>query len=406
MLNAGHHKKWREVRTKTASSYTLQTSTTTVFHHHPHIVDFQNQVVMVNYSSIASSLLILIVSSSHGFAPASLSRVAGNSLTSITQLNAIGVLARKAKEAEVRQYCETGIDDETMAKVREMKENLEKIPSIAEWDKTGPGPVQRGLTKRKGTITVIAEYKRTFTIASGFADEMFEPKVMSPTFREFGAAAVAVLADQRMGKCTYEDIKDVVEEQEEARGDVPGPLPVISSDLIVDEVQIARSAAAGAKAVLLNYSISGKKTDFFIKCSRALGMETLVGVSTKEEAQAAIDAGGRIIVVTGIDDADEKASVVADLNIPEGAAICTVASILANNNKALEEIEEAWLLRDKGFNAVFVSDCLYKSGNDPSEHAGAIIRGMIAKSSVKWASAKSMGGKGEGAREYLGDILM
>jgi hypothetical protein len=31
---------------------------------------------------------------------------------------------------------------------------------------------------------------------------------------------------------------------------------------------------------------------------------------------------------------------------------------------------------------------------------------MAAKSSVKWASAKAMGGKGEGAREYLGDIMM
>ena len=79
---------------------------------------------------------------------------------------------------------------------------------------------------------------------------------------------------------------------------------------------------------------------------------------------------------------------------------------LANDNKALEEVEEAWVLRDQGFTSVWVSDALYKSGNDPSEHSGAIIRAMCAKSSVKWASAKAMGGKGEGAREYLGDILM
>jgi indole-3-glycerol phosphate synthase len=31
---------------------------------------------------------------------------------------------------------------------------------------------------------------------------------------------------------------------------------------------------------------------------------------------------------------------------------------------------------------------------------------MKAKSSVKYASPKARSGKGEGAREYLGDILM
>ena len=33
------------------------------------------------------------------------------SRNSLTALNAIGVLARKAKEAEVRQYCEAGLTD-------------------------------------------------------------------------------------------------------------------------------------------------------------------------------------------------------------------------------------------------------------------------------------------------------
>lgn len=266
--------------------------------------------------------------------------------------------------------------------------------------------MQQGLTKRKGTIAIVAEYKRSFVVKSGFMDDMFEPELMSPTFREFGAKGIAVLADKRMGGCTYEDITKIVKEQESAKGKMPEPVPVICSDLIVDEVQIARSAAAGAHAVLIFHAVAGEKTELFIKCARALGMEAIVGVSSKEEAQIVIDAGARMIAVTGVDDVDDKAAVITDLNVPDGAAVCTIATILANDNKALEEVEEAWVCRDKGFNAVWVSDCLYKNGGDPAEHAGAIIRGMAAKSSVKWASAKAMGGKGEGAREYLGDILM
>jgi len=73
---------------------------------------------------------------------------------------------------------------------------------------------------------------------------------------------------------------------------------------------------------------------------------------------------------------------------------------------SLQEVEEVWVLRDMGFNAVWVSDTLYKSGNDPVEHPSAIIRSMCAKSSVKYASARAKSGRGEGAKEYLGDIMM
>ena len=78
----------------------------------------------------------------------------------------------------------------------------------------------------------------------------------------------------------------------------------------------------------------------------------------------------------------------------------------ARDDKEFQEIEEAWICRDKGFNCVWVNDVLYKGGNDAQEHPGAIISSMKAKSSVKWASPKARSGKGEGAREYLGDIMM
>ena len=168
----------------------------------------------------------------------------------------------------------------------------------------------------------------------------------------------------------------------------------------------------GAEAIVLSPDLFGgdwEKVKLFHQCAKAINLESIVSVSTKEEAQSAVDIGATILYVLNAgetDSVDEKVDVVSDLNIPEGVAICTIANILANQNKALEEVEEAWICRDKGFNAVWASDALYKSGNDPVEHAGAIISSMKAKSSVKYASARAKGGKGEGAREYLGDILM
>uniref|UniRef100_A0A7S4QWQ1 indole-3-glycerol-phosphate synthase n=1 Tax=Ditylum brightwellii TaxID=49249 RepID=A0A7S4QWQ1_9STRA len=322
-----------------------------------------------------------------------------------TELHAIGVLARKAKEMSVRKYVEDGVEENVMAKVKEMKSGLDSVSL----DGDEAGPLQQALTKRKGTISLIAEYKRRLMDdKAGYIDEIFSPKIMSPTFREFGATALAVMADERMGGCTYEDVAMFVEEQKKAQGDMPGPLPVISSDLIVDELQLAQAAAVGAKAVTITLGVvSAEKVSFYLKAAKTLDLEVIVNVATAEQAQAAVDAGATLICVAGVDGAENKKAVIADLIVPEGnKAVCKIANIVAKNNQQLEEVEEAWICRDAGFNAVWVSDALYKGGSDPVEHPGAIIKSMIAKSSVKWASPKARSGKGEGAREYLGDILM
>jgi len=323
--------------------------------------------------------------------------------SSSTSLDAIGVFVRKAKEADVRRYCEKGPTASVLALLQQIKDARHDEDDLRKHD---VGELQSLLTKRRGTITVIAEYKRKLE-GSGFLTEVPSPETLSPVFREFGAAAVAVLADERMGGCSYDDVVAILEEQRGATGDVPGPLPVISSDLVVDEIQIAQAADAGVKAVTTTYGVVGaEKVRQFVKDARALGLEVFVNVGSAEEAQGAVDAGASIISVAGLDGADSKCAVIKPLSVPEGRHVCTVANILAKNNKALEEVEEAWLCRDKGFNCVWVSDALYKSGNDPVEHPGAIIQSMKAKSSVKYASPKARSGKGEGAREYLGDIMM
>ena len=50
-----------------------------------------------------------------------------------------------------------------------------------------------------------------------------------------------------------------------------------------------------------------------------------------------------IVCVAGLDDADSKAGVTDRLVVPEGRSAYAVATILAKDNKALEEVEEAWL---------------------------------------------------------------
>ena len=185
-----------------------------------------------------------------------------------------------------------------------------------------------------------------------------------------------------------------------------------NQDLIVDPIQLCRSAALGAHAVVLHLNVVGlEKAKYLQDCAKnGLQLETIFAVSNRKDAIVAWkEIGTSMIYVIGVDSMEEKIDIAEglqeEIQKEEGnptsphknSKVCIIANILA---------KEAWVCRDKGFNAVWVSDALYKSGNDPTEHCGAIIKSMTAKSSVKWASAKARSGKGEGAREYLGDILM
>jgi indole-3-glycerol phosphate synthase len=319
-----------------------------------------------------------------------------------TSLYAVGALVRKAKEAALREYVAGGIEDNVMQKYNEIKAATDQP-----WSPSSEmGPLQMDLTKRKGTITVIAEYKRKL-IDSGYIKEVFEPAILSNEFREFGANAMAVMCDERMGGCSYEDLKVVIEEQRRSQNDVPGPIKIINNDVIIDELQIARTAAYGAHAVLITLGIVGEELALqLLKACAAVNLEAIVAVSSVDEAQAAVDMGATMISVINVDGVDAKVELLKGLKMPEDRTVTTIANIAARMDKGLEEVEEAWAVRDKGYNCAWIADALYKAGNSINEHPGAIVKSMRAKSSLKWASPVAKSGRGEGAREYLGDILM
>jgi indole-3-glycerol phosphate synthase len=104
-----------------------------------------------------------------------------------------------------------------------------------------------------------------------------------------------------MGGCTYADMQTFVEDQRRSRNDVPGPVAVINNDLIIDELQIARTAAYGVSAVVLSLDLLGKdETTKMLKAAKEVDVEAIVAVSSKEEAQQAIGIGARMISVVNV----------------------------------------------------------------------------------------------------------
>lgn len=84
-----------------------------------------------------------------------------------------------------------------------------------------------------------------------------------------------------------------------------------------------------------------------------------------------------------------------------------IAFVSTYDDRALQEAEDCWVLRDAGFNAVWASEVLYKFGMEDGEHFISVIKAMKSKGSVKYARASgAFTGKGEGAKEYLGYLEM
>jgi len=298
-------------------------------------------------------------------------------------------LAKKAKEAEVqlrRQAAEADPNNPVLKR-------LAILDTVQAASQKKPYRVMEALKKPKGTLTLVAEYRRK--MKSGFIKEMLEPVFLSRVFRMAGAKVAAVYTDPNIGGCTLQDLKEIVEEQASSKGEYPGPLPVVAHDLIVSEFQLAEIAEAGASGCTISLSLNGKeRTKELSEAASKLGLEVIVQVNNEEEIKEAVEMGAEMIGIKAL----TERLVELYSHIP--------AFLDRYSDEGLAEVEDAWNLRTLGYSTVWVGDVIYKGGMDLHEGTKALIKALIAKSSVTWGRAKGKSGKGEGAKEYLGTILM
>jgi indole-3-glycerol phosphate synthase len=78
-------------------------------------------------------------------------------------------------------------------------------------------------------------------------------------------------------------------------------VPVLRKDFIIDPVQLDETGSLGADAILLIGSLLGERLPEFVERAHALGIEPLVEVHTREEAEAAIGTGAKLIGVNNRD---------------------------------------------------------------------------------------------------------
>ena len=144
----------------------------------------------------------------------------------------------------------------------------------------------------RSRVHLIAEVKRA-SPSKGILAPDLDPVHIARTYEASGASVISVLTEPHffLGSPDYlTAIKHAVS------------IPVLRKDFIIDDYQVYEARAWGADALLLICAIlDDAQLRHLLSLTHEQGMECLVEVHTKEEAQRAVDAGAMVIGVNSRD---------------------------------------------------------------------------------------------------------
>ena len=233
-------------------------------------------------------------------------------------------------------------------RVEQAKRNipLEKIKNLAYSLPKGTFAFEESLKEQE--LSFICECKKA-SPSKGLIVEKFPYLEIAREYEEAGADCISVLTEPKwfLGKDDY--LKEIA-------GNVS--IPCLRKDFTVDEYMIYEAKLLGASAVLLICSIlSEKELAEYIKICDSLGLSALVEAHDRQEVEAAITAGARII---GVNNRNLKDFTVDTSNskklrrlVPEEILFVAESGI-----KTRTDIE---VLQEIGVDAVLIGETLMKA---------------------------------------------
>jgi indole-3-glycerol phosphate synthase len=203
------------------------------------------------------------------------------------------------------------------------------------------------LQRADGKLAVIAEIKKASPSAGIIADS-FEPTTVAKGYEHAGADAISVLTDEPFFQGKLEYLSAV-------RATVR--LPLLRKDFILDEVQIAEAAAAGADAILLIVAALKQQqlTDLRDAAAR-YRLDALVEVHTLKEVEEALAAGAEII---GINNRD-LGTFEVDLAVTEKLCEEVPEEIILVSESGIKSAQDARRLEACGVDAILVGEALMR----------------------------------------------
>ena len=200
-------------------------------------------------------------------------------------------------------------------------------------------------------LSVIAEIKRK-SPSKGTIAKIENPVDLAQKYVTGGAAATSVLTDQKFFGGSLADLEKVAKNT---------ACPVLRKDFIIDPLQIAEAATAGADAVLLIVAVLQKKTKSLLAAAKAMNIDALVEVHNKQELDLAIAMGAEII---GINNRDLQTFEV-DINRSFELISSIPQNIVKVAESGITSPEIASKLYKAGFDAVLIGETLMRS-DDPA----------------------------------------
>jgi indole-3-glycerol phosphate synthase len=211
----------------------------------------------------------------------------------------------------------------------------------------------------RDTINVIAELKKA-SPSAGLLREQFDPASLARALEAAGAAALSVLTEENSFQGALSHLRD-------ARAATT--LPVLRKDFIVEPWQVWEARAANADTFLLIVAtLAPAALVSLLELGRELGMEPLVEVHTREELDAALAAGARMIGVNNRNLHTLEVSVETSLELIESIP----GDCIAVSESGLRSAEDLARLRRAGFDAFLIGERLMREA-DP----GAALRRLL-----------------------------
>lgn len=202
-------------------------------------------------------------------------------------------------------------------------------------------------------LALIAEVKKA-SPSAGVIAESFDPVVIARNYARAGCEAISVLTDEQFfqGKLEYlAQIRSAV------------GVPLLRKDFILEEVQVAESAAEGADAILLIVAaLEQAQLIALLEAAALYQLDALVEVHSYDELDRALETDARII---GINNRN-LATFEVDLAVTERLSEQVPNDVLLVSESGIKSADDVARIKACGVNAVLIGEALMRG------QAGAI----------------------------------
>ena len=204
------------------------------------------------------------------------------------------------------------------------------------------------LQRGPGQLALIAEIKKA-SPSAGVIVESFDPLEIARNYASANVDAISVLTDEQFFQGHIDFLPPI-------RQAVTAP--ILRKDFILEEIQIAQSAAAGADAILLIVAaLSQDQLSSLLEAAEAYQLDALVEVHTQNELDRALETPATII---GINNRN-LATFEIDLSVTEKLSEEVPEEIVLVSESGIRTAEDLARVKACGIDAVLIGEALMRA---------------------------------------------